>query len=318
MPAAARSASRPASRSRLRSLIGERPPNRAVVLPDLLEPLPRDAAPRGDVLQERHDVLGPLRAAERDEQQGVVRRDVGTLHAGESRSEPGVGVAAPSVGTDALVVPLRAVPTRGPSVLRRRPGRAAAVVDGRARDAAAGAGRVRLLRPRRVRLGGLHGRQRDRRPPSGPPGGCARAGPGAGARQPGVRVGHGRPRRHGGGRLAALVDLRRRGRGRRHPAADRRLRPHPLGPRPRPARRGGDRLRVRGRRRRVRLHRRADPGHPAGHPGRPDRRHRGHRGGRRGREPGVRRPARHRATGASRATGPPGPGCRCPGGPWRR
>ena len=44
-----------------------------VVLADLLEPLARDAAAAGHVLQERHDVLGPLGPAERDEQQRVVR-----------------------------------------------------------------------------------------------------------------------------------------------------------------------------------------------------------------------------------------------------
>ena len=87
----------------------------------------------------------------------------------------------------------------------------------------------------RLGLGGLHGRQRDRRPPPGPPRRRAGPGPGAGARQHRLRVGHGRARRHRAGRLAALVDVRRRGRGRRHPPADRRLRPHPLGPRARPA-----------------------------------------------------------------------------------
>ena len=48
-----------------------------VVLADLLETLPRDAASAGDVLQERDDVLGLLGPAERDEQQRVVRRGVG-------------------------------------------------------------------------------------------------------------------------------------------------------------------------------------------------------------------------------------------------
>ena len=48
-----------------------------VVLADLLQPLARDAPAAGDVLEERHDVLGLLGPAERDQQQGVVRRDVG-------------------------------------------------------------------------------------------------------------------------------------------------------------------------------------------------------------------------------------------------
>lgn len=43
-----------------------------VVLPDLLEALARDAAPARDVLQERHDVFGPLGTAEGQQQEGVV------------------------------------------------------------------------------------------------------------------------------------------------------------------------------------------------------------------------------------------------------
>ena len=164
-------------------------------------------------------------------------------------------------------------PARGPPVLRRRPGRAAAAVDGRARDAAA------WCRPRPAPTASA---ARSRRPTWSPTRSLAiPLGRLVDARGQGRVLALGSlvfgsamvaARRHRAGRLAALDDVRRRGRGRRHPAADRRLRPHPLGPRPRPARRGGDRLRVRGGRRRVRLHRRADPRHPAGHPGRPGRR----------------------------------------------
>ena len=47
------------------------------MLADDLQSLPRDVPAPGHVLEERHDVLGPLRAAEGHEQEGVVRRDVG-------------------------------------------------------------------------------------------------------------------------------------------------------------------------------------------------------------------------------------------------
>ena len=57
-----------------------------VVLAHLLQPLARDAAAAGDVLQERHDVLGLLRTAEGHQQQGVVGAGVGG----------GVGGMAPS------------------------------------------------------------------------------------------------------------------------------------------------------------------------------------------------------------------------------
>src|SRR3712207_9542764 len=43
-----------------------------VVLADLHQALPGDAASAGDVLEERHDVVGLLGAAEGDEQHGVV------------------------------------------------------------------------------------------------------------------------------------------------------------------------------------------------------------------------------------------------------
>jgi hypothetical protein len=51
-----------------------------VVLADLLQPLAGDPAAARDVLQERHDVLGLLGPAEGDQQEGVVRRDVGGAH----------------------------------------------------------------------------------------------------------------------------------------------------------------------------------------------------------------------------------------------
>ena len=50
------------------------PADRVVVLGHAGQPLRRDAAAAGDVLQERHDVVGAFRAAERDEQEGVVGR----------------------------------------------------------------------------------------------------------------------------------------------------------------------------------------------------------------------------------------------------
>jgi len=47
-------------------------PEQEVVLADDLEPLARDPASPGDVLEERHHVLGPLGAAEGHQQDGVV------------------------------------------------------------------------------------------------------------------------------------------------------------------------------------------------------------------------------------------------------
>src|SRR6185312_15334024 len=52
------------------------PADRVVVLGHAGQPLRGDAAAAGDVLQERHDVSGAFRAAERDEQEGVVGRHV--------------------------------------------------------------------------------------------------------------------------------------------------------------------------------------------------------------------------------------------------
>ncbi|GGR88832.1 hypothetical protein GCM10010220_46620 [Streptomyces parvulus] len=46
------------------------------MLPDLLEAFLRDAAPTRHVLQERDHVVRALRAAEREEEQGVVRTDI--------------------------------------------------------------------------------------------------------------------------------------------------------------------------------------------------------------------------------------------------
>src|SRR6185437_14407716 len=52
------------------------PADRVVVLGHAGQPLRGDAAAARDVLQERHDVSGAFRAAERDEQEGVVGRHV--------------------------------------------------------------------------------------------------------------------------------------------------------------------------------------------------------------------------------------------------
>ena len=72
----------------------------------------------------------------------------------------------------------------------------------------------------------------------------------------------------------------------------------PLDPRPRRAGRRADRLRARGRGRRVRLHPRPDHRHGAGHRGRPGGRARHRRGPRHRRQPRLRRSAPHRAAGA--------------------
>ena len=53
-----------------------------VVLADLLEPLTRDAPPAGDVLEERHDVLGLLRAPEGEHEESVVGSGVGSSESG--------------------------------------------------------------------------------------------------------------------------------------------------------------------------------------------------------------------------------------------
>jgi hypothetical protein len=52
------------------------PAEEEVVLADLLQPLPRDAAAGRDVLEERDHVVGMLRSPERHEQQRVERADV--------------------------------------------------------------------------------------------------------------------------------------------------------------------------------------------------------------------------------------------------
>ena len=61
------------------------PAEQEVVLPDLLEPLPGDAAAARDVLQERDDVVRALGAAEGEQQQGVVR---GWARADRAWSDP--------------------------------------------------------------------------------------------------------------------------------------------------------------------------------------------------------------------------------------
>ena len=60
------------------------PADRVVVLGHAGQPLRRDAAAAGDVLQERHDVVGAFRTAERDEQESVIGR-----HASIQPGRPG-------------------------------------------------------------------------------------------------------------------------------------------------------------------------------------------------------------------------------------
>ena len=60
------------------------PADRVIVLGHAGQPLRRDAAAARDVLQERHDVVGAFRAAERDEQESVVGR-----HASIQPARPG-------------------------------------------------------------------------------------------------------------------------------------------------------------------------------------------------------------------------------------
>ncbi len=62
-------------------------PEEEVVLAHLLQPLARDAAAAGDVLQERHHVLGLLRSPEGHQQQRVVRRGIG-MHGPILGSQP--------------------------------------------------------------------------------------------------------------------------------------------------------------------------------------------------------------------------------------
>ena len=189
-------------------------------------------------------------------------------------------VAGPSVGR-AMLSLLPPGPRR-PGALRfsaDRPGRAAADLDGRARHRAAGAGRHRLLRrrPARSRRRTWSPTRSSRSSRAGSSTAWARAGCWRsasvvfGAAMVAARRDRCRP-------TGRSVDVRRRGRRRRHPAADRLLRPGPLGPR---ARRGPPRCRPPSRSRRsstrpssssARSWSRCWP------PCRPGRRHRGHRG----------------------------------------
>ena len=66
------------------------PADRVVVLGHARQPLRRDAAAAGDVLQERHHLVGAFRAAERDKQEGVVCR--------HASIQPGKGAEAVSGG----------------------------------------------------------------------------------------------------------------------------------------------------------------------------------------------------------------------------
>src|SRR5690606_970797 len=73
-----------------------------VVLADLLEARVQDALARGDVAQERHDVLGLVGPAERVEQQRVVGAQVGGLGRGVDAGRRGGGHGGPLGGSDVL------------------------------------------------------------------------------------------------------------------------------------------------------------------------------------------------------------------------
>ena len=167
-------------------VVDRRPsPEEGVVRPDRLQPLARDAATTRHVLQERHDVLRPLRPPERDQQQRVVRRDVGSGHC---------SIVALRSPDDVHPLPCRARPSRCPPVQRDRDGRPAADLDRHARHRAARHGPRPVLRPGRRAHRGVHDRQRadgDRAGPSARP---ARPGAGAARRRLGVR-GRDRPAR---------------------------------------------------------------------------------------------------------------------------
>ena len=92
--------------------------------------------PRGDVLQERHHVLGLLGTAEGHQQQRVVRRDVGAVHVvnlGRQRKRFGRGRSAVldwAGHAAALLLPPGPRDARRPALLGDRPGGAAADLHG--------------------------------------------------------------------------------------------------------------------------------------------------------------------------------------------
>ena len=171
----------------------------------------------------------------------------------------------------------------------------AAHVDAGPRHRAAGRGRDRLLRVRRIGGRGRHDRERRGVDPPGPVPRPARAAPGAAGADRDVGGGAGAAHRLGARRVAALDGLRARGRRGADAPARGHLRPRALVARARRAATGADGVRPRVRRRRGGVHRRPDPGDRAGHGLGPGRRPGGgrHRRRRRHALPGV--TAGHRA-----------------------
>ena len=202
-----------------------------VVLADLLQPLARDPPAAGHVLQERHDVLGPLGAAERHEQQCVVRRDVGNHGLIVLSDKDWLTVASRSYahGVDAFVVPPDPEPPRhllfsATGFVARLPismvslGIVLLVSGGH-----------RLLRAGRLGVRGVHDRQR--RPRRGP-------GPAARPARPGARAGPDRRRLRDVADLADVVGPGRLAAG-RVPTSPRRSPARPCRPSARASGRAG-------------------------------------------------------------------------------
>ncbi len=89
------------------------PADRVVVLGHAGQPLRRDAAAAGDVLQERHDLAGAFRAAERDKQERVVCRHASIQPARGAEGVWGDG-RPPGAGGSGGVVP----PAGRPDIVR--------------------------------------------------------------------------------------------------------------------------------------------------------------------------------------------------------
>ena len=290
-----------------------------VVLADLLEPLARDAATTRDVLQEREDVVGSLGPAERHQQQGVVRADVGghgsIVETAPACAAPMRALSGPSPTVGSMLTAYRrilAVPGAllfsATGLVARLPismqglGIVLLVVDvtGSYGLAGAVAGATTIANAAAThRPGPL---PRPPRPAPGAAGADRDVGPGAGAAG-----------RLGARRVAALGDVRLRRRGGAGAAVGRHLRAGPLVARPRRAAPGADGLRPGVGRRRVRVHHRADPGDGPGDGlgpgGGPRRRRWSPASAARSSWPPSGRPSR-RGTRGWRSS-PTGRGCRC-------
>ncbi len=108
-PSAASAARRPSAWARVSVVERRAPAHQVVVMRDLLEPLGRDAAARGDELQERAHVLRALRPAEGDEQDRIdallplpSRERVG-VRVGPSTPPPHPALSPPGRGIPALI-----------------------------------------------------------------------------------------------------------------------------------------------------------------------------------------------------------------------